>query len=255
MAEPRQALTPYAPWRLVGSGILAAMPPEAAKVLLALAAHDNLDRNVFPGRPAIAKECSLCIKTVDRSIRWLEDRGMIRVTRRKNQTSKYIILQVPQGNGVALPAPQVATCDATTKPPAVTPPQPHPAAPPTPLRLPTNGNAGTGMHGTCMQQTGKRVVSASLRHAAEKKPEALSPSEQMRKALAEKKAREELQARADDAWALIPGDEQMRLMIEHLVAEGCSKDQATVFLKSRAQFAPSWFVAAQAAVGQSGEAS
>lgn len=110
----------YIPFDLIRSGALRSLSPSAAKVLLALAAHDNNDRAVFPSRPTLAAECDIDPRTLDDASCELERLGLLTVTRSK-RGNRYLLLapsvvtsNVPTSDVATSNAPTVVTSNAPT---------------------------------------------------------------------------------------------------------------------------------------------
>jgi len=88
------------------------IPNAAAKVLLlALAKYSNAEGECFPSQQKLSEDTLIPIRTIARSIHWLEANGFIRVLRRPNKPNFYVITSMEEDmsdeNGYAKMADEV----------------------------------------------------------------------------------------------------------------------------------------------------
>ena len=108
--------TYYIPWAMIDTGALRRMTSSAAKVFLALVAHDGPE-GCFPGYATLAKECDLDERTVELAVANLEVVGVVGVTRRSGKANRYTFLPPSSTGGTPSPPPtNVPTTNEGTTP-------------------------------------------------------------------------------------------------------------------------------------------
>jgi hypothetical protein len=100
-------------------------------VFMAILFHTNAKLQCFPAYPTLAKYTRQDIKTVRRAVAGLEEKGLLAVSKGKNRSNRYVILDgvlgvpkaVPQVVPKTVPDPSIEQDNAKDKPKTKTKPK------------------------------------------------------------------------------------------------------------------------------------
>lgn len=145
-AEPVTTQFGRIPYDMAAAGAYAGLSAAAANVLLILAAHTHKDWRCYPAVITIAKETGRNVRTVQRGLRELQRRGLIRQTEAGGGRGRATVYQLATNPGeIATLSREQTPANRTAKPRRAAPETPADSARnPGPQATPTAGtNLGT----------------------------------------------------------------------------------------------------------------